>query len=62
MEFLAIALPQERLNEPWVRSAVFALCDDLIANQKLQIDSDSFYHTLNSLIIYRERIRSASRN
>ncbi|MFN0054749.1 MAG: WD40 repeat domain-containing protein [Planctomycetales bacterium] len=61
MEFLAIALPQERLNEPWVHSAVFALCDDLVTARQRQIDCDSFYHALNSLIIYRDRIRSTNR-
>lgn len=58
MEFLSIALPEERLNEPWVRSAVAVLCNDLIVNRQRQIDCGPLYHTLNSLIIYRERIRN----
>lgn len=58
MEFLSIALPNERLNEPWVRNAVSVLCNDLIANRQRQIDCGPLYHTLNSLMIYRERVRS----
>lgn len=58
MEFLSIGLPDERLNEPWVRNAVAALCNDLIVNRQRQIDCGPLYHTLNSLIIYRDRIRS----
>ncbi len=58
MEFLSIALPNERLHEPWVRSAVFTLCNDLVANRQRNIDCGPLYHTLNALIIYRDRIRS----
>lgn len=57
MEFLSIALPNDRLLEPWVQSAVTALCNDLIMNRQRNIDCGPLYHTLNSLIIYRERIR-----
>lgn len=57
MEFLSIALPNERLNEQWVRNAVFALSNDLVANRQRVIDCGPLYHTLNSLIIYRDRLR-----
>ena len=60
MEFLSIALPNERLHEPWVRSAVFVLCNDLVENRQRNIDCGPLYHTLNALIIYRERIRSTT--
>jgi len=55
MEFLSIALPESRLQEPWVRNAINSLCQDLISNRQRQIDCGPLYHTLNSLIIYRER-------
>lgn len=58
MEFLSIALPNERLNEPWVRNAVTSLCNDLVTNRQRAIDCGPLYHTLNSLIIYRDRVRS----
>jgi hypothetical protein len=58
MEFLSIGLPDDRLNEPWVQKAVAALCNDLIVNRQRQIDCGPLYHTLNSLIIYRDRIQS----
>ncbi len=57
MEFLSIGLPNERLNEQWVRNAVFALSNDLVANRQRVIDCGPLYHTLNSLIIYRDRLR-----
>jgi hypothetical protein len=58
MEFLSIGLPDERLNEQWVRNAVTALCNDLIVHRQKPIDCGPLYHTLNALIIYRERIRN----
>ncbi len=58
MEFLSIALPDSRLNEQWVRNAVTALSNDLVVNRQRQIDCGPLYHTLNSLIIYRSRIRA----
>lgn len=58
MEFLSIALPDARLNEQWVRNAVTALSNDLVVNRQRQIDCGPLYHTLNSLIIYRSRIRA----
>lgn len=57
MEFLSIGLPESRLQETWVKNAVTSLCNDLIANRQRQIDCGPLYHTLNSLIIYRERTR-----
>ncbi len=57
MEFLAISLPQERLSEPWVRSAVWMLSRELIIHQNTQIDCGPLFHTLDALILYRDRIR-----
>jgi len=58
MEFLSISLPDSRLNEQWVRNAVTALSNDLVVNRQRQIDCGPLYHTLNSLIIYRGRLRA----
>ena len=57
MEFLSIALPDARLNEQWIRNAVAVLCNDLVANRSRVIDCGPLYHTLNSLIIYRDRVQ-----
>lgn len=58
MEFLAAALPNERLSEPWVRNAVWMLSRELIIHQNTQIDCGPLFHTLDSLILYRDRIRA----
>lgn len=56
MEFLSASLPKERLNEPWVRNAVWVLSRELIVQRDAQIDCGPLFHSLNALILYRERI------
>ena len=58
MEFLAVSLPAERLQEQWVRNAVWMLSRELVLNQNTQIDCGPLFHSLDSLILYRDRIRS----
>ncbi len=57
MEFLSISLPNERLNETWVRNAVWMLSRELIIHKDTQIDCGPLFHTLDALILYRDRIR-----
>lgn len=56
LEFLAAALPAERLNEPWVRNAVTVLSKDMIDNRKAPSDCGPLYHSLNALRIYHSRV------
>ncbi len=58
MEFLSIGLPDNRLNEPWVRHAVSLLSQELVQFRQRQIDCGPLYHSLNSLMIYRERLQA----
>ena len=58
MEFLSIGLPNNRLNEPWVRNAASVLARELVQFRQRQIDCGPLYHSLNSLMIYRERLRA----
>lgn len=60
MEFLAASLPKERLTEQWVRNAVWMLSRELIINQNVQIDCGPLFHSLDALILYRDRIRAKS--
>jgi hypothetical protein len=57
MEFLSIGLPKERLNETWVRNAVWMLSRELIINRDTKIDCGPLFHSLDALILYRDRIR-----
>lgn len=57
MEFLSVALPQERLQEQWVKNAVWMLSRELVIYHQKAIDCGPLFHTLNALILYRERTR-----
>jgi hypothetical protein len=57
LEWLMMALPEERLNEAWVRKAVASISTDLILNASQPAECGPLYHALNSLIMYRDRAR-----
>ena len=57
LEFIMEALSQNRLNEPWVRSAVYRIATDLIEYKKQPLEPGGMYHAIDSLVIYRERTR-----
>ena len=59
LEFIMEGLPQKRLNEPWVRSAVSRIAKDLIDYKKQPLEPGGMYHAIDSLMIYRERTRPA---
>lgn len=57
LEFVSAGLPDSRLKEPWVERAVAALSKDLIDNRRAAAECGPLYHSLNSLIIYRSRVK-----
>ena len=56
VEFLMMALPQDKLSEPWVRRAVEATANDLMANRKAYVSCSPLYHATNGLSIYLDRV------
>lgn len=58
LEFIMEGLPQNRLNEQWVRNAVTRIARDLIDHKKQPLEPGGMYHAIDSLVIYRERSRS----
>lgn len=56
LEFLMMALPQERLKEAWVRRAIEATANDLMANRKAFVSCSPLYHATNALSIYLDRV------
>ena len=56
LEFLMVALPQERLKEPWVRRAVETTANDLKNNRKAYVSCSPLYHATDALTIYLERV------
>lgn len=57
LEFLMLALQQDRLQEPWVRRAVAAVARDLVQYQQEPLEVGGMYHAVHALVLYRERTR-----
>ncbi len=55
LEFLMVALPQDRLREEWVRRGVWALASQLIEHRSQPLECGALYHAVDALNIYRER-------
>jgi len=55
LEFLAFALPKERLEERWVERAVLRLCAMLDSAIEVDLECGGIYHALAGLKLYREK-------
>lgn len=55
LEFLAYALPKERLEERWVERAALRLCAMLDSTIEIDLECGGIYHALAGLKLYRER-------
>ncbi|NIP87241.1 MAG: ADP-ribosylation factor-directed GTPase activating protein isoform b, partial [Planctomycetales bacterium] len=55
LEFLALALEEDQLAEPWVVRAVVALCQLFQRLQDVDLDCGPLYHATHGLLEYRER-------
>lgn len=60
LEFVATALPEQRLKELWVRKAVAVLAKELIDHRRSPSEPGPLYHSLNALVTYRQRTRPVS--
>ncbi|QDT97781.1 hypothetical protein [Gimesia aquarii] len=56
LEFLMMALPDDRLNEEWVRKAISLMANDIIENKDEPVDYSALYHAIDGLVIYRNRM------
>ena len=56
MEWLMMALPDERLKETWVRKGIYYLAQQAIQYRHHKIDCGPFYHAMDALVIYRDRV------
>jgi hypothetical protein len=56
LEFLAFALPKERLQEAWIQKAVVYLCGLLERTKHLDLECGALYHAAHGLVLYREKV------
>lgn len=54
-EFLALALPDSELSEPWMEAAVSRVCNLLESAENVDLECGGLYHALNGLKIYLDR-------
>lgn len=60
LEFLMMALPEERMKEEWVRRGVTSVAQDLVDNRSAPADCGPLYHALHALKLYNYRVNPAS--
>ncbi len=56
LEFLMMALPQDQLQEIWVRRAIHTTAEDLLKNRKSEVRCSPLYHAVNALKIFLDRV------
>lgn len=56
LEWLAFALTDDELVQPWVQDATNALCLQILELQGMPIESGSLYHAVHGLMIYYARV------
>ena len=56
LEWLMMALPASRLDEPWVRRGIQAVANDLIRNATAPAECGPMYHAVHALVLYMERV------
>lgn len=62
LEFLMMALPSQELNDPWVRRAIEATANDLMANRKTEVSCSPLYHATSALSVYLDRVTAVAPN
>jgi hypothetical protein len=60
LEFLMMALPSQELNASWVRRAIEATSNDLMANRKSIVSCSPLYHATSALSIYVDRVAAVA--
>jgi hypothetical protein len=55
-EWLALSLPDSRLQEPWVQDAANALALMILSIQRQSMEGGTLYHAVHGLIIYHARV------
>jgi hypothetical protein len=56
LEWLALALPETELKEPWVQAAANALALMILEQRDSPIEGGSLYHAVHGLILYHARV------
>ncbi len=56
LEFLALAMTDQQLQEQWVQRAAAHLCDLFRRTAQVPLECGALYHAAHGLVLYRERL------
>jgi hypothetical protein len=56
LEWLALAMTDEELKEPWVQSAANALAMLILDNERTALEGGGMYHAVHGLLLYTNRV------
>ena len=56
LEFLALALNDDQLQEPWIRQAAANLCGLFETTRSVPLECGALYHAAHGLVLYRQRL------
>lgn len=56
LEFLALAVDDQQLTEPWMKRAVAHVCGVLRKTRAVPVECGALYHAVHGLVIYRQRV------
>jgi hypothetical protein len=56
LEFLALAMTDEQLQQLWVKRAALHLCDLFRKTRDLPLECGALYHATHGLVLYRQRL------
>ena len=57
LEWLMIGVPNQEMEQEWLKRGVTSIARDLIENKAAPADCGPLYHALHSLVLYRQRTR-----
>lgn len=56
MEFLAISMDKEELQQDWVKRAVLDVCKTFRKTKAVDVECGALFHAAHGLVLYREKI------
>lgn len=62
LEFLALALDDQRIQQPWVTRAARSMCRVFKMTENIDLECGKLYHAAHGLVLYRERVMALERN
>ncbi len=56
MEFLAVSMDKDQLQEPWVKRAVLKVCETFRNTKPVDVECGALFHAAHGLVLYRQKV------